>query len=183
MKKFLVILMGVLMVIGGIYCLFTPVSTFLTTGYIVGVIIFCDAIGNIVAWFDVKKYVEISGWYLVNGIISLIFGILVILSFKMQFMVDMFIVYLVAAWVIVLGISRISMALKIKKVMNALPKVFKNGRWFWVLLSGILMVLFGILCMFKPIVLSSMLGTFIALFIIFAGSSLITLGTYIHPEA
>jgi len=182
MKRFLVILMGLLMVVGGVYCLFTPVTTFLTTGYIVGVIIFCDAIGNIVAWFNAKKYVEISGWYLANAIISLIFGIIIMLSIGMQFAVDMFIVYAVAVWVIMTGISRISMAIRMKQLMNKLPKIFNNKKWLGILLFGILMVLFGILCVFKPIVLSSVLGVLIAWFIIFAGASLITLGSYTYID-
>ena len=182
MKKLLVILMGLLMIIGGVYCLLTPVTTFLTTGYIVGVIILCDAIGNIVAWFNAKKYVEISGWYLANAIISLIFGIIIMFSIGMQFAVDMFIVYAVAVWVIMIGISRISMAIRMKKLINKLPKIFKNKKWLGVLLFGILMVLFGILCVFKPIVLSSMLGVLIAWFIIFAGASLITLGSYTYID-
>lgn len=183
MKKFLVILMGVLMIIGGVYCLLTPVSTFLTTGYIIGVITFCDAIGNIVAWFESKKYAEISVWYLVDAIISLIFGVIIMLNIGMQFAVDMFVVYLVAAWVIIVGVSRIMMAVRIKKFINALPKFFRNNKWVGILLFGILMVLFGILCMIKPILMSGVLGTFMALFIIFAGASLVTLGTYIHKEA
>ena len=182
MKRFFVILMGLLMVVGGVYCLFTPVTTFLTTGYIVGVIIFCDAIGNIVAWFNAKKYVEISGWYLANAIISLIFGIIIMLSIGMQFAVDMFIVYAVAVWVIMTGISRISMAIRMKQLMNKLPKIFNNKKWLGILLFGILMVLFGILCVFKPIVLSSVLGVLIAWFIIFAGASLITLGSYTYID-
>ena len=182
MKRFLVILMGLLMVVGGVYCLFTPVTTFLTTGYIVGVIIFCDAIGNIIAWFNAKKYVEISGWYLANAIISLIFGIIIMLSIGMQFAVDMFIVYAVAVWVIMTGISRISMAIRMKQLMNKLPKIFNNKKWLGILLFGILMVLFGILCVFKPIVLSSVLGVLIAWFIIFAGASLITLGSYTYID-
>ena len=182
MKRFLVILMGLLMVVGGVYCLFTPVTTFLTTGYIVGVIIFCDAIGNIAAWFNAKKYVEISGWYLVNAIISLIFGIIIMLSIGMQFAVDMFIVYAVAVWVIMTGISRISMAIRMKQLMNKLPKIFNNKKWLGILLFGILMVIFGILCVFKPIVLSSVLGVLIAWFIIFAGASLITLGSYTYID-
>lgn len=182
MKNFLVVLMGILMVIGGVYCLFTPVTTFLTTGYIVGVIIFCDAIGNIVAWINAKKYVEVNGWYLANAIISLIFGIVVMVSLRMQFAVDMFIVYAIAIWVIMLGISRISLAIRIKQLVDKLPKVFKNKKWGYILALGILMVIFGVLCLFKPIVLSSMLGVFIALIMIFAGASLITLGSYVYIE-
>ena len=69
-----------------------------------------------------------------------------------------------------------------KQLFDKLPKIFKNKKWVGVLLFGILMVVFGILCMIKPILLSSMLGVFIALVMIFAGASLITLGTYVYVE-
>ena len=182
MRKFLTILMGILMLAGGIYCLFTPITTYLTTGYVIGVMIFCDAIGNIIAWYEEKKYVEISGWYLANSIISLIFGIALIVSLRMQFAVDMVILYIIAFWVIVLGISRISMAIKMKKLMNELPDIFDNSKWLYILLFGILMVAFGVLCIAKPAVLSSMLGVFISILIIVAGASLITLGTYSYSD-
>ena len=181
MKRFLITLMGALMVVGGVYCLVTPVSTFLATGYVVGAIIFCEAIGNIVAWIDLRKYVEISGWYLANAIISLIFGIIIMLNLTMQFAVDVAIVYIIAVWIVMLGISRVSMAIQLKKFINKLPKVFDNKRWIGILVLGVLMIVFGILCMFKPIVLSSLLGVIVALFIISAGVSLITLGTYVVP--
>ncbi len=144
MKRVLVILMGVLMIIGGVFCLMTPVETFLSIGYMVGVMILCDAIGNIVAWFHVRKYAQISGWYLVNAILSLIFGIIVIANMAMQFAVDMAIVYIVAAWVIAQGISRISLALKLKKVADILPKAFSNKKWVGILVLGILLSLIHI---------------------------------------
>ena len=182
MRRFLVILMGVLMVAGGIYSLFRPVTTFLSTGYVIGVIIFCDAIGNIIAWFEVKKYVQVSGWYLADAIISLLFGIAVIVSLNMQLAVDLAVVYIVAIWVIVIGISRISLSIRMKKLVNALPDTFKNSRWLGILIIGILMIVFGILCICRPAVLASMLGVFIALLTIFAGTSLITLGSYVYVE-
>ena len=180
MRRFLTIFMGVLMVIGGFFCLFSPVTTFLQTGYIIGVIIFCDAIGNIIAYIDAKKYsqAQISGWYLVDAIISLIFGIAVIVSIRMQFAVDMVVVYIIAWWVVIIGISRIALGVRIKKLANAFPEVFSNKRWLAIILFGVLMIVFGILCMFKPIILSSMLGVMIAILIICAGANLITLGTY-----
>ncbi|MBO6119485.1 MAG: DUF308 domain-containing protein [Lachnospiraceae bacterium] len=183
MKKVLVMLLGIVLVIGGIFCLFRPVSTFLTTGYLVGVFILCDAIANIIAWFDAKKYMNISGWYLFDAIMSLIFGIIVVINGMMQFAVDMAIVYLVCAWVIVAGAFRISLALKIKRVNDKLPNVFKNSRWIWLMIAGILMILFAVICMMQPGIMSVILGTFISLTIIFNGATLITLGSYIPSRA
>lgn len=179
LRKFLVILLGVVLVIGGIFCLFTPITTFLTTGYIVGVFILCDAIANISAWFSIKKYVNISGWYLFGAIVSAIFGILVIVNVRMQFAVDMAIVYIVCAWIIMLAATRIMLALKIKKFNDLLPNAFKNSRWISLILVGILMIIFAIICMLQPGIMSVILGVLISWTIIFNGVSLITLGSYI----
>lgn len=183
MKKFCVILLGVLLVAGGVYCLFQPVSTFLTSGYVLGVFILCDAIANIVAWFDARKYVNISGWYLFEAIISLIFGIVVIVNVGMQFAVDMAIVYLVCIWIIVAAATRITLAIRIKKVNNLLPDVYKNSRWIWLIVAGILMIVFACICMVQPGIMSVILGVLISWAIIFNGLGLITLGTYIPSKA
>ena len=110
---------------------------------------------------------------------SLIFGIIVVINGRMQFAVDMAIVYLVCAWVIVAGVFRISLALKIKRVNDKLPNVFKNSRWIWLMIAGILMIVFSVICIMQPGIMSVLLGTFISLTIIFNGATLITLGSYI----
>lgn len=178
-KKILVILLGIILVVGGIFCLFTPYVTFLSIGYVVGVLILCDAIANIVAWFDVSKYVNISGWYLFSAIISAIFGIAVIVSLKMQLAVDIVITYMVIAWIIILAISRIVLAVRIKKFNDLLPNAFKNSRWIGLIITGVLMIAFAIFCVIKPGIMPLLLGILISWTIIFNGVSLITLGSYI----
>lgn len=177
-KKILTIIMGIIVVASGVYCLFTPTLTYLSIGYIVGVLILCDAISNICAWFDVRKYVEISAVYLLSAVISLIFGIMLIFSLQMQFVVDMAIIYMIAAFILVMGIVRIVMSIKIHKAEKQLPEVFQNKKWIALLIAGILMVLFAILCMYKPIVLSNIIGVLIGLMIVITGISIITLGMY-----
>ena len=181
-KRFLVTFLGVLLIIGGIFCLFTPITTFLTTGYFIGVLIFCDAIANIITWFDMKKYVNVSGWFLVSAIISAIFGIITIANVGMQFALDMFVVYLVCAWIITLAVSRIALALKIKKFNDALPNIFKNNRWIGLMLTAILMIIFAIICMIQPGIMSVVLGILIAWVIIFNGICLITISSYIPSK-
>lgn len=182
-RKILTIFLGCVLIVGGLYCLFTPVETYLSTGYVVGVLILCDAIGTIAAWFDVKQYAEISGWYLAGAIISLIFGIIVIVNIPMQFMVDMAIIGMVAAWIIVLAISRIVLAVRIKKVNDMLPDAFKNSRWIGLILSSILMIIFALFCAARPGFASALLGVFISVNIILTGVGLITLASYLPSQA
>lgn len=180
MGKFLTILMGLLMIIGGVFCLFRPADTFMeTAGYMLGVIILFDAIGNISTWINAKKYANVSGWYLVSAIISLIFGIVVICSIRAQIITDIVIVYMVISWTIIVGVVRIALAIKMKSLQKEMPEVFKNSRWVVILLTGILLILFAVLCICVPAIMVHFLGVFISLCMIFAGASLLTLGTYV----
>ena len=179
LKKVLTIILSILIIIAGFYCLFNPTMTYLSVGYLVGVIILFDSITNITIWADAKKYVEVSGWYLASAIISLIFSIVLLVSVRMQFIVDLMIIYMIAAWIITMGIMRISLAIRMKKVMDKIP-VFKNKKRMAVLALGILMILFGIVCFFEPTVLSTMLGLFIGFMIIVIGCNLLTIGMYAY---
>ena len=177
-RKILVILLGIILIAGGVFCLFTPLQTYLSTGYVVGVLVLCDAIASIFAWFDAKQYVNISGWYLFGAILSAIFGIAVIMNVNMQFAVDMAIIYLVCAWIIALAVVRTVLAVRIKQVNDALPENYKNLRWLGLILFSILMIAFAIICMIQPGIMSVILGTLISCAIITNGVSLITLASY-----
>lgn len=181
-KKILTIVLGCVLVIGGVYCLFTPIDTYLSTGYVIGVLILCDAIGTIVAWFEVKEYAQVSGWYLAGAIVSLVFGIIVMVNIPMQFMVDMAIIGMIAAWIIVLAISRIMLAIRIKSVNDMLPNAFKNSRWIGLIVESVLMIVFACFLAARPAFASAMFGVFIAINIILAGVGLITLASYLPSK-
>ena len=180
MRRFLIIFMGLFILIGGVFCLFAPQTTYMQTGYVIGVLMLFHAVGNIVAWFDAKKYDEISGWYLVGAIISFIFAILILSTPLMQGAINVVILYMVIAWFIVMGSMGIVFAFKLKELKNKLPDVFKGSRWIVVLIASILLVIFAVICMFNPATMSGMLGTFIALSFIFTGANLITVGSYVY---
>ena len=180
MRRFLIIFMGLFILIGGVFCLFAPQTTYMQTGYVIGVLMLFHAVGNIVAWFDAKKYDEISGWYLVGAIISFIFAILILSTPLMQGAINVVILYMVIAWFIVMGSMGIVFAFKLKELKNKLPDVFKGSRWIVVLIASILLVIFAVICMFNPATMSGMLGTFIALSLIFTGANLITVGSYVY---
>ena len=177
-KKILTIIASIIIMISGVYALMTPTETFMSVaGYLVGVIILCDAIANISIWAEAKKYVQVSGWYLASAILSLIFGIAIIVSTSMQLALDLIIVYMVAIWIILIGILRIVVAVRMKQYMDQIP-IFKNNRWIIILLLGILMIAFGIVCMREPAILTTMLGILIGLILLEVGSILFTIGMY-----
>lgn len=181
MRKVLSIIFGVLMIIGGAYCLFTPGLTFLTLGYVVGVSIIFDGIGRIINWFQIHKEAKVSGWVLASSILSLVFGILLVGSEVMQLAVDAFIVYMAIVWMIAIGVMRIVHATRIKKIRNVAKDIKEDtviGKHWWVaLIMGILLIFCGVTGLFMPGAVASTIGTLIGMGIIVSGVNMIHFGT------
>ena len=161
------------MIVTGVYCLFTPAMTYLTLGYIVGINMIIDSIGGILLWRERKKEGVADGWALAGTIASLIFGIILIGSAALQLIVDMTIVYLAAAWLIVVGIIRVILAVKLHRVKKALDAEYLGRRWWLVMLIGILLIICGVLSLFNPSGLVIAIGINFGLNIIVAGANLI----------
>ena len=175
--KVLLIIFGVLMIIGGFSCLFRPVSTSLLLGYAVGLTMVFDAVGRFINWWDEKKNGVADGWMLTGAILSAVFGIFILNSALLQLSVDAFIVYYVAVWLVLHGIFSVIRACKLHRLHKNLDTKVVGKHWYIPLCLGILLIVFGILCMFKPIIVASTIGVFIGLGIISAGANMITLAT------
>ena len=114
---------------------------------------------------------------LASGIISCVFGILIIVSAAAQLFVDAFIAYAAAIWILVHGIIAIVRAFKVRKVRKDYETRFFGKHWWIGLVIGLLMLLFGILSLMNPTIIAKAIGLFIGLGIIVAGANLITSAT------
>ncbi|MBR1842763.1 MAG: DUF308 domain-containing protein [Oscillospiraceae bacterium] len=172
--KIITIILGIVMIATGIYCLFTPAMTYLSVGYVVGINMVLDAIGGIIAWSERKKSGSADGWELAGAIASLVFGIILLGSAAMQLVVDMVIVYIAAAWLVVIGAIRIVRSTKLRKFHKVLDTEILGKRWWAVMLTGILLVVCGVLSFANPTGLMIAIGVNFGINIIAAGVSLIT---------
>ena len=181
MRKILSVLFGIMIIADGVICLAMPGLTFLTLGYMIGVGMLLDGIGRIINWYQMDRGTEQSGWVLVSSIVSLTLGAILMGSDAMQLAMDAFIVYMAIAWLIVLGILRITHALRIRKMRNNIRDFQIDttyGRNWWIaLIFGVLLIVFGIIGMFSPATIIETIGTLIGVSIIIAGANLIHFGT------
>lgn len=173
--KVITIILGVLMVIAGIFCLLNPALTYLSLGYILALGMVMDAIGGIFTWSERRKKGLADGWTLAGSIISLVFGLVLLGSAFMQVMVDAMIVYLVAFWLLVVGIIRIVGAIQLHRLHKEYEQNLLGQQWWIPLLSGILLVACGILSFSNPVGLILALGINFGINMIVAGASLITI--------
>ncbi len=168
-------ILGVLMIIAGFFCMLWPGMTYVACVWMIGIVMIVGGIANIISWSDRKKLGLADGWSLAGAIVSIIFGIVLLVSFAMQALMDVFVAYFVAAWLLIYGIIRIVMAFKLRKVQDEVGAATGSARWGWVLAMGILMVICGIIGFFNPISLMLALGFIVGIAIIVYGFDLITM--------
>ncbi|MBQ8161486.1 MAG: DUF308 domain-containing protein [Clostridia bacterium] len=172
--KILSAILGLLMMASGIYCLMTPGLTFMTVGWLIGCNMIADAAGNIITWKERKDEGMADGWTLAGAIASLAFGIVLLGSNALQLSVDMFVAYLAAAWLLVIGIMRFVRSMKLRRFHRALNTKIVAKRWWVVMLNGIVLIALGILSLMNPTITAFAIGTMMGLNILFAGVNLIS---------
>ncbi len=172
--KIVSVILGILMIVSGIYCLATPGITFLAVGWIIGFNMIADAIGNIITWKDREDEGMADGWTLAGAIVSLIFGIVLLGSNAMQFSVNLFVAYMAAIWLIVIGILRLIRSSRLHQFHKTFDTNVIAKRWWVVMLNGILLIVLGILSMMNPSITAFAIGTMMGLNVLFAGINLIS---------
>lgn len=135
----LVLLRGVLAILFGLVLLFTPGTALLALVLVFGVYAVLDGVTAIVAGIRHRADDNHWGWHVVQGVISVIAGVL---AFAWPGVTVLVILFLIAFWSIVAGIAEISESLTMRR----------NGSstWGWVLAAGVLSIVFGILLVVQP---------------------------------
>ena len=171
--KVLGVILGVLLVALGIWCMLTPVKTYSALAWLIGLAMIVDGVSSIAVWFQLRQQDMDNVWTLVAAIISVILGIILTISLAAQIVVDFLIVVLAAIWLIAMGAMRIAAGMRLRAihVKGGVEDIGK--RWWLAVVMGVLVMLVGILSLFDPIVLMLGIGMFMGGCIVVAGVSAI----------
>lgn len=174
-RRVLTAILGVLTIIAGFFCLMWPGLTYTSLVWMIGIVMIVDGIANIISWSDRRDLGLADGWSLAGAIVSILFGIVLVVSNLMQVVMDVFVAYMVAAWLFIYGIIRIVMAFKLRSARKALGSGVDAvaPRWGWVLCMGILMVICGIIGFFNPMSMMLAVGVVAGIAIVIFGADLI----------
>ena len=170
--KVVTIILGVLLLIGGIYCAFAPVATYSALGWVIGISMLVEGVASIIAWNDFRKLGIANGWSLAASILSIVLGVFILGSYALQFAIDMFIAYFIAIWLVVAGIARIVSAFGMRKSQHRTG----GGGWIAQIVLGVLIAILGILCIFNPLSIVAGVGLMLGLSIVLVGIGLIMVG-------
>ena len=157
------LLKGILLVIFGILSFMNPGITLATLVLWFAIFMMIDGVFSIFGVVSNWKTEEDKWLLLAEGALGLVLGLLV---YRSPDTFLSFIAFVISFWAIFSGISRIAMAIQLRKEIEG------EG---WLILSGVLSVIFGILVFAQPGIGIATLMWIIAIFAILEGVLLILL--------
>ena len=158
------VLRGVfLLVLGGIM-LANPLWSVTALVWIFGIFAIIDGVIAIAEWFSQRKEAG-AGWWLLTGIISLVAGLLAVFF---PDSVAKFIIWLIAIWVLLVGILQI--------IAAAIRYRARDAAWMWLLASGLVSFLIGLLLITHPQTSVKVVVVILGLFAFVAGVLLVVGG-------
>ena len=161
------VVLGVLLAVGGIYCMFTPIATYSVLAWLIGLAMIVEGVGGVITWNTRRELGLANGWTLAGSIVSIVLGMVLLGSYVLQFAIDAFIAYLIAIWLVVAGITRIVAAIAVRSQG-------KEGASGWIaqIALGVLIAILGVLCIFNPLSVVAGVGMMLGISIVFVGIDL-----------
>lgn len=158
MKKIYIhslLLLGIGLVLLGIWSLLNPALSLRTILFTIAIMLIFVGLNYIISYFQNKTW-PLSRWVLFDGIVSLLFGILIVLfpNVAEQFMVILF-----ALWLFVTSIFHIFIAFALKR--------FKG--WWLLLIFGILTGILALLSFVTNAVAAISAAVTLSFFFLFQG--------------
>lgn len=161
----LFIILGILLVAGGFSCIFTPLLTFMNTGYFVVILMAAFGIVGIIKAIVEKRF----GVNFVFSILSVLLGGVMMAFPQSLLFAEGIMLILTAVWFVLMGIVSIINSVSVTKATG-------SKLWILQLIFGILAVLIGCYSFFQPTLMAVSLGVLIGIFFIETGFTLMFTG-------
>ena len=153
------LLKGILFIVLGILAFYHPEEALLTLGTYIGYVSLFTGILYLYYSFTRKEGQHSSGWYLLEGLLDVVFGLLILSN--PAFTIEV-LPFLIGFWIIFLGITQLSGAFAVRKI-------FPTGK-IWLFLLGIISVILGLMIVNQPLLSGIGFTTMLALFFIAYGT-------------
>lgn len=160
--KWIGVILGVLMVILGLYGTFHPVVFFTSLGWLIGLAVMLAGFDGFGAWWAGRKTKAASAWDLVLAILSIVFGVVLLSNLWLRVLTDEVLLMLFGVWIALSGILRIVSAVKLK------PKA-----WGLLVVIGVALIILAIVSLAHPLITALSIGLCVALNFVFQGFNMI----------
>lgn len=156
------VIAGVLLIICAAFFAFAPGLTLVTITAIAGAAFLVSGIFDIVNYVRFRSIMSLSGWSLAYAILDIVIGLMFLIH-PLAFAAV--IPWLIGVFFVVFGVFEIMGAFKVRNMAGA-------TLWGWMLFSGIVSVLCGVMFFALPATFS----IFLSVFILMRGVSLLVYG-------
>jgi len=159
------LIVGILLIFAAFWMFKTPVASFVSLALLFSTLILISGLLSLFFVLANKDDMDNWGIYLVSGILDVIVGFILLKYPEMTLLLfSMFIGF----WLLFRGFSTLSASFKLKK----------DGaeNWLWILIFGILIVIFAFMSIVNPLIGASYLVYTLALAILILGIANIFLG-------
>ncbi|GAA1050443.1 HdeD family acid-resistance protein [Arthrobacter russicus] len=135
----LVLIRGIFAVILGLYALFSPGATIIALVIVFGFYAIIDGISAVVIAIGSRGKQRLWGWLIVEGLISVLAGVFALVLPGLSALAVGFII---GFWALFLGVSQIVESIMLRRSLG--------GVWVWLLITGIIVVVWGIFVLSAP---------------------------------
>ncbi len=170
--KIVTIVVGVLLMLTGVWCLANPGTLFLSLAFIIGSVMLISGCSQIFFYLSMDKRVEKGGWIVVDGILTAILGVIVLSN---QLISDAMVPVFFGMWILFTSIMRIMMALQKKASED-------DKGWGWMFTVGILGALAGIYAFYNPILAGIAIVILVGVFFMIQGINALMLSLLIQGK-
>ena len=160
----LMVILGVLMILCGVCCAFTPLATLAAAGYFIAIMLIVSGVSGIYTGVKFRFY----GVNFAVSILAVVLGVFALVRPGGVAAIDRILIYLVAAWLLVRGCASIALSLRLRKLRL-------NNDWIWGLIIGVLGIVLGVYSFIHPAVPAMAIGLLIALYFIEEGIDIIAM--------
>ncbi len=168
------IILGVLLLFGGVFCLFNGGKAFEAWSWLLGLAVFLSGVGWVTVYRGVRRPRYDSRqtnniWTLLGGILAIIMGLGIILIDRMLQSWEFLLAIFLGVWAFLFGLILIGMAFKIKLFANLDYHYHRSGFWVVILIAGIASVLVGGYGAFHPELVRELTGIMIGISLFISG--------------
>ena len=140
------LIMGVLLLISAYWMFSTPVESFVGLASLFSALIFVSGLFSVFFALTNKEDIDNFGLYLAGGVLDVIIGFILL---KYPGLTILLFSMFIGFWLLFRGFNMISVSFKIKSI--------GDENWGWILVFGILIVIFAMMSIINPLIGASYL--------------------------
>ena len=156
--RILSIITGALLIAVGIYCMCNQDVAAMSAGIVLGLLMLIAGIVEIVIFAGTSRFILGSGWLLLDGVLTVVMSLFLLFN---HWFTMMSLPILFTVWLLFSGVSRFVSAFDLKAL--------GMRGWGWILALGIVLLVFGVVCMMDPWVSVVAVGVTVGLVFILEG--------------